>query len=116
MRRLVKVSAVAGAAAGVVAVVRKVVRGRAARPRYDRWHSITIDRSPEEVGHLPRPLDRLGEEVKAYIALKQGAEATPEEIIAYAKERVAAYKYPRDVEIRDSLPKSATGKILKIQL
>jgi long-chain acyl-CoA synthetase len=57
-----------------------------------------------------------GEEVKAVIALKPGTKATPEEIISYCKERVAAYKYPRIVEFRDTLPKTATGKILKREL
>jgi long-chain acyl-CoA synthetase len=57
-----------------------------------------------------------GEEVKAVLALKPGAQATAEEIIAYCKEKLAAYKYPRIVEFRDSLPKTATGKILKREL
>jgi len=59
------------------------------------------------------PHDRLGEDIKAFVELKAGAGATEEEIINYVKERLAAYKYPRSVEFRDSLPKGATGKILK---
>jgi long-chain acyl-CoA synthetase len=58
----------------------------------------------------------LGEEVKAVVAFKPGQTAAGEEIIAYCKERLAAYKYPRSVEIRDTLPKTATGKILKREL
>ena len=50
------------------------------------------------------------------VVLKEGAQVTPEEIIAWSKEQVAAYKYPRIVDIRDSLPMSATGKILKKEL
>jgi len=57
-----------------------------------------------------------GEEVKAVIALKPGQAATQADIIAYTKEKLAAYKYPRIVEFRDSLPKTATGKILKREL
>ena len=57
-----------------------------------------------------------GEEVKAVLVLKAGASATAEEIIAYCKEHLAAYKYPRLVEFRESLPKTATGKILKREL
>jgi long-chain acyl-CoA synthetase len=57
-----------------------------------------------------------GEEVKAVLALKAGQQATEKEIIAYCKERLAAYKYPRLVEFRDALPKTATGKILKREL
>jgi long-chain acyl-CoA synthetase len=59
---------------------------------------------------------RLGEEVAAVIALKPGASATDVEIIAFMKERVAAYKYPRSVRFLDTLPKGATGKVLKKEL
>lgn len=54
-----------------------------------------------------------GETVKAYVVLKQGETATPEEIIAFCREKLAAYKAPKMVEFRDSLPKSAVGKILR---
>jgi long-chain acyl-CoA synthetase len=57
-----------------------------------------------------------GEEVKAVLALKAGKSATADEIIAFCKEKLAAYKYPRIVEFRDALPKTATGKILKREL
>ncbi|MDQ3033915.1 MAG: long-chain fatty acid--CoA ligase [Myxococcota bacterium] len=58
-----------------------------------------------------------GEEVKAYIAKKAGHDSvTDADIIAYCKERLAAYKYPRTVEFRDALPKGPTGKILKREL
>ena len=57
-----------------------------------------------------------GEEVKAIIALKDGQHVTSDEIIAYCKEHLAAYKYPRVVEFRDALPKGPTGKILKREL
>ncbi len=59
------------------------------------------------------PHDSLGEEVGAAVALKPGATATPEELQAYVKERVAAYKYPRHVWLEDELPKGPTGKILR---
>src|SRR5229473_1514919 len=62
------------------------------------------------------PDERLGEEVKAVIALKPGATATAEDIMAFVKERVAAYKYPRTIQFVDTLPKGATGKILKKEL
>jgi long-chain acyl-CoA synthetase len=57
-----------------------------------------------------------GEEVKAVLALKPGTTATAEDVIAYCKEKLAAYKYPRIVEFRDALPKGPTGKILKREL
>jgi long-chain acyl-CoA synthetase len=54
-----------------------------------------------------------GETVKAYIVLKPGEKATEEEIISFCKEKLAAYKVPKLVEFRESLPKSAIGKILR---
>ncbi len=62
------------------------------------------------------PHESHGEEVKAVIACKPGHATTPEEIIAYCKEKLAAYKYPRIVEIIAALPKGPTGKILKREL
>ncbi|HZP15857.1 MAG TPA: long-chain fatty acid--CoA ligase [Nocardioides sp.] len=62
------------------------------------------------------PHESHGEEVKAFVILKPGASATSEEIIAWGKDQMAAYKYPRIVEIVDSLPMTATGKILKREL
>ncbi len=62
------------------------------------------------------PDARLGEEVKAYIVLKEGQQATVEEITAFAKAGLADYKYPRLIEFRTSLPMTATGKILKREL
>ncbi len=62
------------------------------------------------------PHKQHGEEIKAFVVLKAGAEASPEEIVAWSKENMAAYKYPRLVEIRETLPMNATGKILKTNL
>ncbi|OLT55494.1 long-chain-fatty-acid--CoA ligase [Corynebacterium sp. CNJ-954] len=59
---------------------------------------------------------RLGEEVVAYVSLKPGRTTTEDELIAYCKERLAAYKYPRAVSILSELPKGPTGKILKREL
>jgi long-chain acyl-CoA synthetase len=58
----------------------------------------------------------LGEEVHAIVAVLAGQSVTEGELIDFVKQRVAAYKYPRTVEFRDSLPKGATGKILKKEL
>ncbi len=60
---------------------------------------------------VPHPT--LGEEVGAAVVLKPGAAATPEELRAFCKERVAAYKYPRHVWLEAALPKTATGKLLR---
>jgi long-chain acyl-CoA synthetase len=62
------------------------------------------------------PNEAMGEEIKAVVALKPGESATAQEIIDYCADRLAAYKYPRVVEFHDSLPKTATGKILKREL
>lgn len=57
-----------------------------------------------------------GETVKAYISLRPGADTDPDELAVYCKERLAAYKYPRQVEILGELPKTASGKILRREL
>ncbi|MBN3814004.1 AMP-binding protein [Paraburkholderia sp. Ac-20347] len=57
-----------------------------------------------------------GETVKAVVSLKPGANVTPDELAAYCKTRMAAYKYPRIVTIIDELPKTVTGKILRREL
>ncbi len=60
---------------------------------------------------VPHP--RSGEEVKAFVQLRENMEATEEEIIAFCKERLAGYKCPRSVEFREALPTSAVGKVLR---
>ena len=57
-----------------------------------------------------------GEEVKAFVVRVQGTALAEAELIAWCKQNMAAYKYPRTVEFRDSLPMTATGKILKREL
>jgi long-chain acyl-CoA synthetase len=54
-----------------------------------------------------------GEEVKAFVILRDGSAATEEELVAWGKEQMAAYKYPRMVSIVETLPMTATGKLLK---
>jgi long-chain acyl-CoA synthetase len=62
------------------------------------------------------PDEYRGETVKAFVSLRPGRTATPEELIAFTKERMAAYKYPRQVEILDEIPKTVTGKLLRREL
>ncbi|WP_409463181.1 AMP-binding protein [Amycolatopsis sp. GA6-003] len=57
-----------------------------------------------------------GETVKAYVSLNPGASASAQDLVDYAKERMAAYKYPRLVEFLDEIPKNASGKILRREL
>ena len=59
------------------------------------------------------PDDRLGEEVKAFVVLKQDINLTENEMIEWCKQQFAANKYPRYVEFRDELPIGGTGKIFK---
>ncbi|MFE7423920.1 long-chain fatty acid--CoA ligase [Streptomyces sp. NPDC057545] len=62
------------------------------------------------------PHETQGEEVAAVVTLRDGAQATADQIRDYVKQRVAAYKYPRIVTFTDGLPKGATGKILKREI
>jgi long-chain acyl-CoA synthetase len=62
------------------------------------------------------PDEKRGETVKAFVSVKPGTSVTPEELIAHCKERMAAYKYPREVVLLDELPKTVTGKILRREL
>ena len=62
------------------------------------------------------PHDSHGEEVKAFVILNKGAQLTEDELVAWCKEQMASYKYPRIIEFRDELPMTATGKILKREL
>lgn len=57
-----------------------------------------------------------GETVKAVVSLKPGKTLDPAALVAYCKERMAAYKYPRQVQIIEELPKTVTGKILRREL
>ena len=66
-----------------------------------------------EVAVVGIPHEELGEEVAAAVALRPGAVVTAEELQAFVRDRVAAYKYPRHVVVVDALPKGPTGKILK---
>ncbi|HEX8689733.1 MAG TPA: long-chain fatty acid--CoA ligase [Solirubrobacterales bacterium] len=62
------------------------------------------------------PHDEWGEEIGAAVVLHEGEELGPEEVSAYVKDRIAAYKYPRIVWFLDDLPKGPTGKILKREI
>lgn len=69
-----------------------------------------------EVAVIGVPHPDLGEEVAAFVTLRPGAELTADGVIAYGRERLAAFKYPRRVTLVDALPRSATGKVLKSEL
>jgi long-chain acyl-CoA synthetase len=69
-----------------------------------------------EVGVAGVPDPYRGETVKAWVVIKPGQSATEDEIRAWCKERMAAYKVPTSVEFRDELPKTLVGKILRREL
>ena len=69
-----------------------------------------------EVAIVGIPDEKWGESVKAFIALHEGASATPDELIAFARERLAHYKCPKTVDLIAALPRNPTGKILKREL
>ncbi len=69
-----------------------------------------------EAAVVAMPHEDLGEEVGAAVALKEGQEASVEELQKHVKDAVAAYKYPRRVWLVDELPKGPTGKILKREI
>jgi long-chain acyl-CoA synthetase len=62
------------------------------------------------------PDEYRGETVKAYIVTRPGETLTKEEIIAFCREKLAAYKVPKIIEFMDQLPKSTVGKILRKDL
>lgn len=72
--------------------------------------------SVREAAVVGVPDEKRGETVKAFVSLRDGEHLDPDELIAHCKERMAAYKYPRQLEIIDELPKTVTGKILRRQL
>ena len=63
------------------------------------------------VGGTPDP--RRGEEVKAWIVLKEGCQATQEELQTFCREKLTGYKVPRFFEFRTDLPKTLVGKVLR---
>ena len=62
------------------------------------------------------PDDKWGERPKAFVVLRAGQSATPEELITYVRTKIARYKAPRDIDIVVELPKTSTGKIQKFVL
>lgn len=62
------------------------------------------------------PDDKWGERPKAFVVLRAGHSATPEELMAYVHTKIARYKAPRDIDITPELPKTSTGKIQKFVL
>jgi long-chain acyl-CoA synthetase len=70
----------------------------------------------EEACAIGIPHKSRGESIKAFVVLKKGQTATPEEIMEYCRERLATYKLPVSIEFRNQLPKNAVGKVLRKEL
>ncbi|MGC1120285.1 MAG: long-chain fatty acid--CoA ligase [Candidatus Methanofastidiosia archaeon] len=70
----------------------------------------------KEASVIGIPDQKRGEAVKAFIVLKEGEQATAEEIIRFCKENLAAYKVPTSIEVVETLPKSMVGKVLRRKL
>jgi long-chain acyl-CoA synthetase len=70
----------------------------------------------KEAAAIGVPDEYRGETVKAFVALKEEGAASEEELIAHCKEQMADYKYPRQIEFMEELPKTATGKFLRREL
>jgi long-chain acyl-CoA synthetase len=66
-----------------------------------------------EVGCAGVPDARSGQAVKIYVVLRQGTSVTPEELIEHCRQRLTGYKVPKQIEFRESLPKTNVGKILR---
>ena len=62
------------------------------------------------------PDPKYGEEVKAYVALREGAEVSADELLAFCATRLATFKCPKSIEILADLPKGPTGKLLRREL
>jgi long-chain acyl-CoA synthetase len=69
-----------------------------------------------EVSVAGVPDERQGEAVKAWIVLHQGHQVSADEIRAHCRERLTGYKVPKQVEFRDTLPKTMVGKVLRREL
>ncbi|HLG92697.1 MAG TPA: AMP-binding protein, partial [Acidimicrobiales bacterium] len=70
----------------------------------------------QEAAVIGVPHDVLGEDVAAFVVLRQGASASPEELVEFCRSRLADYKVPRHIKVVEDLPRNATGKVLKRQL
>jgi fatty-acyl-CoA synthase len=69
-----------------------------------------------EVAVIGVPDEKWGETVKGLVVLAEGQSATEDELRAWCKERLAGYKCPTSIELRDELARTATGKLQKFKL
>lgn len=67
----------------------------------------------QEAAVLGVPHEVLGEDIAAFVVCRQGAEASPDDLLAFCAERLADYKRPRQITLVAELPRNATGKVMK---
>ncbi len=85
---------------------------------YPREVEEVLSRHPAvlEVAVIGIPDERWGETVKAVVALREGMDATAEQLIAFCRSRLGGFKLPRSVDLVQALPRNAAGKVLKREL
>ncbi|MEW5759355.1 MAG: long-chain-fatty-acid--CoA ligase [Candidatus Thermoplasmatota archaeon] len=93
-----------------------IISGGENIPSLEVENVLSSHEAVEEVAVIAAPHEKWGETPKALVVLKPGAKATESELISFCKERMTNFKVPTSVEFYTSLPKSATGKILKREL
>jgi long-chain acyl-CoA synthetase len=69
-----------------------------------------------EMAVLGKPDPVMGEEPVAFVALKEGSTTDEQELLAFAKQRLAGYKLPKEVRLVEELPRNAVGKVAKPEL
>ena len=92
-----------------------IVSGFKAWPR-DIEETLAAHPAVAEAAAIGVPHPIKGEEVKAFVVLRPGASATADELMEHCRKTLASYKVPREIEFRDTLPKSLIGKVLRRKL